>query len=400
MRPRLGIATVLALALAGCGGGDRPDGTPATSEDPGGGNATYCAPEALTRPESTAVRRFNRARRADGLAARFNPVQASQRIPDVCDVALIDVDWMGHQAAAGALADLTDRVERRKDDFIGETLATARYGDRYWGLPRFIDVGLLYYEKTAGTPPFTWQQAYALARKQHGLVYPAAGRWGAANHFLELAYAAGGRVLSEDGGASEVDSPQNLRALQLMRRGITSGAVPRQVLRMGDEGARRAFDRGVSLMRNWTYAYGASRMGSWRSTAGVLELPAVGDGEPAAVLSGLNVVVAADAATEEAALALADHLTGDREARRLVDRLKLPTALAASYEDSAVRPGLDYELELERTVAVARANPVTPKWPQIMDALGGHVRAALSGRVPPREALAAADHEVAALLSG
>ena len=69
VRARLLIATV--LVFAACGGEDRRAGTPAVSEDVGGGNATYCAIGALEKPESTAVRRFNRAHRDDGFTARF-----------------------------------------------------------------------------------------------------------------------------------------------------------------------------------------------------------------------------------------------------------------------------------------------------------------------------------------
>ena len=69
VRARLLIATV--LVFAACGGEDRRAGTPAVSEDVGGGNATYCAIGALEKPESTAVRRFNRTHRDAGFTGRF-----------------------------------------------------------------------------------------------------------------------------------------------------------------------------------------------------------------------------------------------------------------------------------------------------------------------------------------
>ena len=116
-------------------------------------------------------------------------------LPETCDVALIHAVSIGDLAAEGRLADLTDRVEARKEDFVPSTLGLARYDDRYWGLPKFADVGFLYYENDIGTPPFTWQEAY---RKQ-GLVYAGSAGPSLALHFLELSLAAGGRVLSEDG---------------------------------------------------------------------------------------------------------------------------------------------------------------------------------------------------------
>ena len=199
VRARLLIATV--LVFAACGGEDRRAGTPAVSEDVGGGNATYCAIGALEKPESTAVRRFNRTHRDDGFTARFQALDGYERIPDVCDVALIDSAWLAHHVQTGLIADLTERVEKRKDDFVGAALELARYDDRYWALPRFVDVGFLYYDTLdAGTPPLTWQEAYGIGRRANGLVYAGAREPELALHFLELAYSAGGSVLSEDGG--------------------------------------------------------------------------------------------------------------------------------------------------------------------------------------------------------
>jgi multiple sugar transport system substrate-binding protein len=139
-------------------------------------------------------------------------------------------------------------------------------------------------------------------------------------------------VLSEDGRASELDSPENVRALELMRRGVASGAVPRSVLRMGSHQARVAFARGASMVRDWAFGYRSLRVDNFRSGTEILELPAFGDRPATPVLVGLSVTVAEDARTEAAALALADYLTGPEEAMRLVKRHRLPTALSASYD--------------------------------------------------------------------
>jgi multiple sugar transport system substrate-binding protein len=389
------------LALAACGG-DGSDGTPATSEDPGGGNATYCGVEARTASETSALKRFNRAHRDKGLTARWRTVGRVTAVPDVCDVALVDASTVAERAANGEIADLTERVEPRKDEFVGNTLDAVRYRDRYGGVPRSVDVGFIYYETQAGTPPLAWQDVYRLARSARGFVYAGARGPELTAHFLEVAYAAGGKVLSDDGSASELDSPENLRALTLMRRGITSGAVPREVTRMEEEDARRAFDRGASVMRNRTYAYRASDVGEWEpwKTAEVIELPAFGSGEPTAIMGGGIVVVAADAAEEEAALALADHLTGDEEAKRVTKRFKLPTAMAATYDDVTILDHIPYSPELERTLEVARPLPASPHWREISAAIARHVHAALTGRESPRGALRAAHGDVNAILTG
>ncbi len=400
MKPRL--ALLLALALTACGGEDRPRGTPATKAQ--GGEVTYCVDKPSQATERSAVERFNRENENRRYSARLRVVTVEDEVlPATCDVGLVHAFSMGDLAAGGDLADLSDRVEAREGDFVPAALDLVRYDDRLWGLPKFVDVGFLYYNTEVGTPPFTWQEAYALARKQGGLVYAGSAGPSLALHFLEVATAAGGRVLSDDGAASELDSPQNLRALEFMRRGITSGAVPAAVTGMDEEESRYAFDHGAGLMRNWTYAYGASEIDDYErvENADIIELPAFGDGEPTALLTGAAVVIAADSADEPVAHALGDYLTGPEEAKRVVERFRVPTALTASYDmGTTVLDHLPYSLELERTLERAQAQPIVPDWIWIQEAIEKRVHAALAGRMSPRAALQAAHREVEGILSG
>ena len=61
---------------------------------------------------------------------------------------------------------------------------------------------------------------------------------------------------------------------------------------------------------------------------------------------------------------------------------------------------LPYSLELERALETGRPHPITPHWPEMAEAIADRVHAALTGRMTPRDALAAADRDVAALLAG
>ena len=60
-------------------------------------------------------------------------------------------------------------------------------------------------------------------------------------NFLELLYSAGGKVLSDDGKKSAINSPENLRALQFMVEGIRTGAAP-SVVAFLDESTESAVD--------------------------------------------------------------------------------------------------------------------------------------------------------------
>src|SRR3982751_3141984 len=90
----------------------------------------------------------------------------------------------------------------------------------------------------------------------NGLVYQGAPYEGLTCNYLELAFAAGGKVLSDDGKKSEIDSPENVKALQFMVDGIKSGAAPKAVTTYMEPESLTAFQTGkYAFMRNWPYAY-------------------------------------------------------------------------------------------------------------------------------------------------
>ena len=101
-----------------------------------------------------------------------------------------------------------------------------------------------------------------------GIVYQGAPYEGLTCDFLELAYAAGGEVLSEDGKTSVIDSPENVAALQFMVDGVKNGIAANGVTTYMEEESRRYFESGkATFMRNWPYAYALGERGARRSRA-------------------------------------------------------------------------------------------------------------------------------------
>jgi multiple sugar transport system substrate-binding protein len=164
--------------------------------------------------------------------------------------------------------------------------------------------------------------------------------------------------------------------------------------------ARVAFARGASLMRDWAFGYRALRLNHWSSNAEIIDLPGFGDRPATPVLTGQSVTIAEDARTEPAARALAEYLTGPEEAERIARRYRLPTALSETFRNPDLLVWLPYHFELERALESGRAHPLTPNWPLMARAIAARIHSALTGRMTPREALAAADRDVTRLLSG
>ncbi|HEX2102668.1 MAG TPA: extracellular solute-binding protein [Solirubrobacteraceae bacterium] len=252
-------ALLLGLAAAGCGGDDGGGGGSATeggesrqvqnakvidlaSMDGAKGRVTYCTGKDTTGETKEWSKRFNAKHTAQGLSVKILEFPASAdeqrnqfvqrqeaRAPE-CDVFRSDVIWTAEFASQGWLYDMTAYVERIKDRFIESSLETATYDGRIWGVPSYTNAALLYYRTDkVSKAPATWQEVYDQAAAGDGIVFQGAAYEGLTCDWLELAFAAGGSVLSGDGKKATIDSPQNVAATKLMVDAVRRGAAPRAV---------------------------------------------------------------------------------------------------------------------------------------------------------------------------
>ena len=201
-------------------------------------------------------------------------------------------------------------------------------------------------------------------------------------------------MLSEDGRRSAINSPENLRALELMVGGIEDGAAPRDVTDMEEERARAAFSDGdATFMRNWPYALVLMQQRSEvKDKFKAVELPAFQGGGQASVLVGHDVVIAKAAKNRGAALVFADFLTSPDIEAQMVTRTGVASPLEATYEDPSITtPGIEV---VRRALDQAKPRPVTPAWPGVSKAIYENVHAALAGEMTARQALQAADRDI------
>src|SRR3712207_5288531 len=152
---------------------------------------------------------------------------------------------------------MTPYVKSKASDLIPATVKTVQYDGKYWGMPNETNAPLLYYRTDqVKSAPKTWQDVYAQAKSNDGIVYQGAPYEGLTCDFLDIATAAGGSVLSPDGKKATIDSPQNLKALQFMVDGVKQGLAARGVTTYMEEESRRYWESGrATFMRNWPYAY-------------------------------------------------------------------------------------------------------------------------------------------------
>jgi multiple sugar transport system substrate-binding protein len=378
------------------------------SMDSAKGAVTYCTGKDTSGDLKKGIKEFNKANpqfqakllefpeSADEQRNQF--IQRQRAKAADCDAFESDVVWTAEFASQKWLLDLTPYVEKRKAEFVPSTLTSVNYEGKYWGVPRVSDSGLLYYRKDqVKTVPATWQEVYQEAAKGKGIIYQGAAYEGLTVNFLELAFAAGGKVLSDDGKKAEIDSPENLKALQFMVDGIKNGAAPKAVTTYMEEEARRTFEAGrATFERQWPYAYAlGNKSGSKvKGKFDVAPYPSFEGGGKAGILGGHNVVISAYSKNPGGALKLADYLTSAPVMKDNAVNFSKTPVLVATYDESAVKKALPFSDELKQGVEQAKSRPVSPVYSQISQAIYKNVNNALSGQTAPADALKKAQSDI------
>jgi multiple sugar transport system substrate-binding protein len=439
-RKTFAIAVVLALALfavacgssddkssssGGGGGGASTQATAATkginkaptldASQNAKGSVTYCLGKDTAGNNTAAVKDFNAKYGGQGLTAKLLEfptsadeqrnqfVQREEAKSPECDVFLADVIWTAEFAQQKWLLDMSDYVNQRKADFIPSTLETIHYEDKYFGVPQATDSAFMYYrDDKVDSVPQTWQELYTEAASKGGIVYQGASYEGLTCDYLELAFAAGGKVLSDDGKKSAIDSPQNLKALQFMIDGIKSGAATKAVTTYMEEESRRAFESGKpAFMRNWPYAYalGNQKGSKVAHKFKVAPFPTFEGGGKAGILGGHNLVVSAYSKNPQGAVKLIDYLTSADVEKDYAAKYSIAPTLNATYDDPEVKKALPFAEELRQAVTQAKSRPVSPVYPQISQAIYKNVNAALSGRASAADAMKQADADITKALA-
>jgi multiple sugar transport system substrate-binding protein len=285
-RTLLALVAVCSLFAAGCGGSDDDDGgggggqSADTGQTKGAkaidvsamenakGNVTYCTGKDTSGDLKEGVKEFNKANpelkaellefpeSADEQRNQF--IQRQRAKAADCDGFEADVVWTAEFASQKWLLDMTPYVDSRKDEFIPSTLETVKYDEKFWGVPKQTGRGLpvLPLRQVDQVPETVAGRLREAAKENDGIVYQGAPYEGLTVNFMELSLAAGGKVLSDDGKKAEINSPENLKALQFMVDGIKNGAAKKAVTTYMEEQARRSFEAGrATFMRNWPYAY-------------------------------------------------------------------------------------------------------------------------------------------------
>jgi multiple sugar transport system substrate-binding protein len=378
------------------------------SADSAKGTVTYCQGKDTSGNAHYMIDQFNK-KYGPNLKAKLTEfpasadeqrnqfIQRQQAKSGDCDVFSSDVIWTAEFASQKWLYDLTPYMDQKKSEYLQAPIQTATYENKIWGAPESSDAAFIYYRTDkVKTPPATWQEVYSDAQKQGGIVYQGAAYEGLTCDFLELLFAAGGSVLSDDQSKATIDSPQSVKALQFMVDGIKNGAAPKAVTTYMEPESLTAFQTGkYAFMRNWPYAYALNeKADKVKGKFKVMPFPTFEGGGKAGILGGHNSVVSAYSKNPGAALKLIEFIGSPEIQQAYAAKFSLTPVRNDVYDDPAVKKALPFAAELKTAVEQAKARPVSPVYPQISQAIYKNVNAALAGQKSAADAMKQAQSDI------
>ncbi len=154
---------------------------------------------------------------------------------DYPDVSYTYGSWAGELGASGHVVDATEWVKDPSvawDGFPAASRATATVDGKVIGFPAIVGNLAVIYNKAlfdkAGlaypSPDWTWDDFRADAKKltdatirQFGTAYSVAGNEDTTWHLWPLLWQNGGKILSDDGTKAAFNSPEGVKALELLR---------------------------------------------------------------------------------------------------------------------------------------------------------------------------------------
>ena len=295
------------------------------------------------------------------------------------DVFFMDAVWPAEFASAGWALPL-DRyfatVEQEK--FLPATLSANRYRGRIFGVPVFIDTGLLYYrkdllEKYAIGPPQTWNQMFQaaktiLSREQDRQLVGFSGQFkqyeGLVCNMMEYILSNGGALWDEKRMISALDQPAALQAVRFVRDHIIGEISGRGMLAYEEPESLALFTQGRAIFhRNWPYAWAIANDPASSKVAGrvgMSPLPGFAVGTGAAALGGWQLGISRYSRNPDLAWHFVAFMTGPDVQKRIALATGRAPTRAALYDDNEIAAKIPQLKSLLASFKRAVPRPTTP----------------------------------------
>ena len=332
------------------------------------------------------------------------------------DVMDMDVIWVPEFGRAGWLEVLTPQVSPTELAPLNPAALRAdRVGGRLFGVPWFVDAGVLYYrkdllEKYGFGSPKTYTELVDTARAvltgEHdprltGFVWQGMQYEGLVCAALEFIRGNGGDLLRGDAQPALID-PHTLEALQFMNDLIRIYQVtPPMVTTLNEEAARNMFQSGRAVfMRNWPYAWKFLNdpNSPVAGRVGITLVPHFPGHSSVPTLGGFHLGVNAYSRHKREAIAFVRFMIRYDVQKEVLLKLGVLPAHREVYSDVEVRQALPFLSDLVPSLERVQPRPITPYYLMISQILQPELSAVVAGLRSPRQAMRLAEQQITHLL--
>jgi multiple sugar transport system substrate-binding protein len=329
------------------------------------------------------------------------------------DVFLMDSIWPGEFASAGWALSL-DRyfAGAEQEKFLRPAVQANRYRGQIFGVPLFIDAGVLYYrkdllEKHSLAPPRAWPELVEAARTILGRegdsqLVGFSGQFkqyeGLVCNMMEYILGNGGALWDESRMVSTIDESHALEAVRFVRDRVIGEIAHRGVLAYEEPESLALFTQGRAIFhRNWPYAWKVAndpQNSKIAGRVGMSSLPGFAGHKGVATLGGWQLGVSRFSQKPDLAWQFVAFMTSAEIQKRIAlatGRAPSRVSLFGDREIAAAIPQLKYLVETFQQAAPRPTTPVYVPLSNIMQRYFSSVLALPSTDIKNRAAVAARD---------
>lgn len=306
------------------------------------------------------------------------------------DVFFMDVIWPPEFAAAG-WAEPLDRFFPKEDRqaFLRGALQANIYNGSLYGIPLFVDSGMLYYRadllgRYGLHPPQTWPELVRQAREivsreagQGRHLYGFSGQFkqyeGIVCNMMEYILSNRGAILNHEKAEPEIDRQPARDAVEFVRRNIIGGIAPRGVLTYEEPESLALFIQGRAVFhRNWPYAWEVAnnpQRSLIAGSVGIAPLPHFPGGTSHATLGGWQLGISKYSNNKQAAWRFISFLTSRRIQKLLALKAGLAPARSTLYQDADILQVYPQFKSMRDVFITACPRPQSPLYPAVSNVL-------------------------------
>jgi len=315
------------------------------------------------------------------------------------DVFFMDVIWPPEFAAAGWALPLDDLFnENERKAFLEGTILANTYQGHIYGVPLFIDSGMLFYRKDLLDKyklpvPVTWEEMISQAAKiVKGEAKEGAEMQGFSGQFkqyeglvcdmMEYIMSNGGAIIDTQTGKSALTEKKAVDSVRFVRDQIIGKAAPQGVLTYQEPESLDLFVQGKAVfLRNWPYAWEIANNPDKSRIAGkvgIARLPHFKGNKSYATLGGWQLGISKYSENSKAAWEFVRFLTSERIQKLFAIRSGKAPTRNALYQDGEVLRANPHFADMQDVFLTAYPRPRTPLYPAVSNILQRYFSTAIS----------------------